>query len=98
MVRTREDLFNEKSPDVSEQEIVEAARDKRIVVAFGSHTMIVRRPRIDSMAVKFVLENGSSTVLLLDQHVCEVFRLMAEALNAAKWRATQLSPPGQKPH
>ena len=52
MAKPRSERFDEERPEVSEQEIVNAAKANRVVVSFGSFPVMTDPTHIGALAVK----------------------------------------------
>ena len=83
--------FDEHFPDITDDDVRLAAEQKQIVLSFAA------LPSSEAIIAKFVIADGSIRTMILPRHVCEVFRLLVEKMNAGDWKVYRDKPPGQPP-
>jgi hypothetical protein len=98
MPKTRAEIFNESRPEITEAEVARAAKADRAVASFNALPIATDATHIGALAVKFLLGDGTTPVVILDPLACSTLRLLVEALDAASWRATLTTPPGETQH
>jgi hypothetical protein len=99
MAETRDEEPEEPQPALSPQEIVEAMRLERDVVAMAMLPAMRSETEIGALAIKFALADGSETVLLLDATISEALASIVGDLCATGWEMRdEVSVPGTKPN
>ena len=83
--------FDEHFPDITEDDVRLAAEQKQMVLSFNT------LPSSEAIIAKFVIADGSTRTMILSRHVCEVFRLLIEKMNAGDWKVYRDKSSGQ-PH
>jgi hypothetical protein len=96
-MKERSDLFDENRPEVSDAEIVKAAKGDRAVLSFGAFP-VTKDSTIIGLALKFLFDKKKTEVVLIDRYAANVLRLLLEELERADWKATQTTPPGETRH
>lgn len=86
MDKNRADLFDAQRPSLSEDEIAEAMLLNHRVISVEMLPVMSTPTEIGALAVKFALGDGTSTVLLLDAHVCEAVAGIVNDLSAVRWQ------------
>lgn len=97
MEKSRDDSFEENRPDVTEQEILEAAQRKSVVLSFGALPLAVAGREVEFLGVKLVLADGTVKTVLFDRYSCSLLCGLAGKLDEGKWLIRQSRPPGQRP-
>jgi hypothetical protein len=98
MQKTRGELFDERRPNLTEAEIIEAAKAAKVIDSFNCLPVMTAPISIGALAVKFLLGDGTTTVMILDPHACATLRMTIEALDASGCRATITTPSGETQH
>lgn len=98
MTDDRDELFNSRRPEITDADVRKAAETDRAVVSLGFLPVIGKDSHIVSLAIKHAFKTETGETVLLDRYSASVLMLVLQELEKADWRATQTTPPGQRPH
>lgn len=98
--RPRADTGDHESPaGPSDEELVTALAAGQIIVGFAAYPLMQTHDTIGGLAFRFILQDGSATVLVMPRDLCENVQLTVADLNGVGWTVPEvISVPGLKPN
>ena len=95
METNRAKVFESSKPDVTEQELLDAAQRGSIVLSFGALPLARTGSAVDFLGVKLVFADGAVKTVLFDRYSCSLLCGLAGKLDEGQWMIRQTVPPGQ---
>ncbi len=94
---TPADTFTSNVPAIEQEDALNAAKAGQLVQSFNAHPILNGKGKIDALAVKWKLANGSTETMLIGSYAALVLRMMISHLEANKWTELATIPPDAKP-
>src|ERR1700730_8513470 len=92
MDKTMPEIFREKRPKISDDDIKDAANKTRIALSFNAEPVLLEDATIATMSIKWALGDGTTETILLARYPATVLLLMLERLKENDWTGTILIP------
>ena len=97
MQTERGKLFDEKEPELSDDEVARAYEDGKIAASFKGKPVVTSPENIGFIAIKFALHDGSFETVLLDYFSARVLRSLIDSVDKIGWK-TAAAKPGETRH
>jgi hypothetical protein len=97
MQTERGKLFDEKEPELSDDEVSKAYEDGKIAASFKGKPVVTSSENIGFIAVKFAFHDGSHGTMLLDYFAARVLRSLIDSVDEIGWK-TAAAKPGETRH
>ena len=92
MQTERGKLFDEKEPELSDDEVSKAYENGKIAASFKAKPVATTPENIGFIAVKFALHDGSFETVLLDYFSARVFRSLIDSVDKVGWKTAPVVP------
>jgi hypothetical protein len=92
MQTERGKLFDEKEPELSDEEVSKAYEAGKIAASFKGKPVATSPEDIGFLAVKFALHDGSFSTVLLDYFSARVLRTLIDSADRIGWKTTAVTP------
>jgi hypothetical protein len=89
-------LFEEKEPELPDDEVSRAHEDGKIVASFKGKPVVTTPEAISFIAVKFALHDGSFATVLLDFFAAQALRSLIETVDRTGWKTVAVTPGGTR--
>jgi hypothetical protein len=90
MQTERGKLFDEKEPELSDDEVSKAYENGKIAASFKAKPVVTTPENIGFIAVKFALHDGSFETVLLDYFSAKVFRSLIDSVDKIGWKTASV--------
>ena len=87
------DLFESQIPEITPQESLRAAKERRIVQSFHCHPVSNPDGTIHALAIKWKLGNGKTETILISRYAATVLWTLFSRLEENRWTALVTLPP-----
>jgi hypothetical protein len=96
MQTERGKLFDEKEPELSDDEVSKAYEAGKIAASFKGKPVATSPDDIGFLAVKFALHDGSFATVLLDYFSPRVLRTLIDSADKIGWKTAAVIPDGTR--
>ena len=92
MQTERGKLFDEREPELSDDEVSKAYEDGKIAASFKGKPVVTSPENIGFIAVKFAFHDGSHGTMLLDYFAARVLRSLIDSVDEIGWKTAAAKP------
>ncbi len=92
MEKTRQQVYRENRPVISDDDARTAAKAGRIITSFNALPVFVEGGKIVAIAVKWKLGDGATETVLIDRYPATILQLLFDRLKENDWSGTVLIP------
>ena len=96
MAKTRAESFQENRPSITEVDLLQAVKNKAVVISFDTLPLAEDGQSVTFLGVKLVFASGEEKTVLFDRWSCSMLCGLASTLDKGQWLIHQSVPPGQR--